>query len=45
MGKVVSSGVRTTLSDAHKFGLFMMKAVLDGRASELVDLAKENLTR
>ncbi len=36
---------RTTLSDAHKFGLFMMKAVLDGRASELVDLAKENLTR
>jgi pyruvate dehydrogenase (quinone) len=36
---------RTTLNDAHKFGLFMLQAVLDGRASELVDLAKENLIR
>jgi pyruvate dehydrogenase (quinone) len=36
---------RTTLSDAHKFGLFMLKAVLDGRASQIVDLAKENLSR
>jgi pyruvate dehydrogenase (quinone) len=36
---------RTTLSDAHKFGIFMLKAVLDGRAGQLVDLAKVNLTR
>jgi pyruvate dehydrogenase (quinone) len=36
---------RTTLGDAHKFGLFMLKAVLDGRAGELIDLAKVNLTR
>jgi pyruvate dehydrogenase (quinone) len=35
----------TTLDEAHKFGLFMMKAVLDGRAGELIDLAKVNLTR
>jgi hypothetical protein len=25
--------------------LFMLKAVLDGRAGELIDLAKVNLTR
>jgi pyruvate dehydrogenase (quinone) len=36
---------RTTLDDAHKFGVFMLKAVLDGRASQLIDLAKANLTR
>jgi len=36
---------RTTLDDAHKFGSFILKAVLDGRAGQLVDLAKENLTR
>jgi pyruvate dehydrogenase (quinone) len=35
----------TTLSEAGHFGLFMMKAVMDGRLSELVDLAKENLSR
>jgi pyruvate dehydrogenase (quinone) len=35
----------TTLDEAHKFGVFMMKAVLDGRASQLIDLAKVNLTR
>jgi pyruvate dehydrogenase (quinone) len=35
----------TTLDEAHKFGLFMLKAVLDGRAGELIDLAKVNLTR
>jgi len=29
----------------HKFGLFMLKAVLDGRAGQLIDLAKVNLTR
>jgi pyruvate dehydrogenase (quinone) len=36
---------KTTLGDAHKFGVFMLKAVLDGRAGQLVDLAKVNLTR
>jgi pyruvate dehydrogenase (quinone) len=35
----------TTLDEAHKFGLFMLKAVLDGRGRELLDLAKVNLTR
>jgi len=35
----------TTLEEAHKFGLFMLKAVLDGRAGQLVDLAKVNLLR
>ena len=35
----------TTLDEAHKFGLFMLKAVLDGRASQLIDLARVNLTR
>jgi pyruvate dehydrogenase (quinone) len=35
----------TTLDEAHKFGLFMLKAVLDGRAAQLIDLAKVNLTR
>jgi pyruvate dehydrogenase (quinone) len=36
---------KTSLGDAHRFGVFMMKAVLDGRAGELIDLAKVNLTR
>ena len=35
----------TTFDEAHKFGVFMLKAVLDGRAKELIDLAKVNLTR
>jgi pyruvate dehydrogenase (quinone) len=35
----------TTLDEAHKFGTFMIKAVLDGRAGELIDLAKVNLRR
>jgi pyruvate dehydrogenase (quinone) len=34
-----------TLEEAHKFSLFMVRAVLDGRAGELIDLARENLTR
>ncbi len=49
---VVSAGVRssimpptTTFGEARNFGLFMMKAVLDGRAGELIDLARVNLTR
>lgn len=35
----------TTIEEASKFGLFMMKAVLDGRARELIDLAKVNFER
>ena len=35
----------TTFDEAHKFGVFMLKAVLDGRAKELIDLARVNLTR
>jgi pyruvate dehydrogenase (quinone) len=35
----------TTFGEARDFGLFMMKAVLDGRAGELIDLARVNLTR
>jgi hypothetical protein len=31
--------------DQDHFGMFMMKAVLDGRATELVDLARVNLVR
>ena len=36
---------KTTLDQAYHFGMFMMKAVLDGRATQLVDLAKVNLSR
>ena len=36
---------RTTLDQAYHFGMFTMKAVLDGRARELIDLAEVNLTR
>src|ERR1700722_9540908 len=36
---------KTTLDQAYHFGMFMMKAVLDGRAGQLIDLAKVNLTR
>jgi pyruvate dehydrogenase (quinone) len=36
---------KTTLEEAHKFGVFTLKAVLDGRAGELIDLAKVNLLR
>jgi pyruvate dehydrogenase (quinone) len=35
----------TTIEQAKSFGLFMMKAVLDGRAGQLIDLAKSNLRR
>jgi len=35
----------TTVEQAKHFGLFMMKAVLDGRARELIDLARVNLDR
>jgi pyruvate dehydrogenase (quinone) len=36
---------KTTLDEARHFSLFMMKAVLDGRARELVDLARTNWLR
>jgi pyruvate dehydrogenase (quinone) len=36
---------KTTLEQAYRFNLFMLKAVLDGRATELVDLARTNLLR
>ena len=36
---------KATFPQAHSFGMFMMKAVMDGRARELIDLAKVNLTR
>ena len=35
----------TTVDEAYHFGLFMVKAVLDGRGRDLIDLAKVNLTR
>jgi pyruvate dehydrogenase (quinone) len=35
----------TTFDQAHHFGVFMLKAVLDGRAAQLIDLAKVNLLR
>jgi pyruvate dehydrogenase (quinone) len=36
---------KTTVDEAYHFGMFMMKAVLDGRATQLIDLAKVNLAR
>ena len=36
---------KTTLDQAYHFGMFTMKAILDGRAKELIDLAKTNLSR
>jgi pyruvate dehydrogenase (quinone) len=35
----------TTLEEAEHFGMFTLKAVLDGRARELIDLAKTALER
>jgi pyruvate dehydrogenase (quinone) len=35
----------TSFDQAEKFGMFMLKAVLDGRAKQLIDLAKVNLVR
>ena len=35
----------TTADQAHNFGLFMLRAVMDGRRQQLVDLAKVNLFR
>jgi pyruvate dehydrogenase (quinone) len=34
---------RTTLEQVTNFGLFTLRAVMDGRASQLIDLARTNL--
>jgi pyruvate dehydrogenase (quinone) len=34
-----------TLEEATGFGIFMLKAITDGRGDELIDLAKVNLFR
>jgi pyruvate dehydrogenase (quinone) len=34
---------KATFDQALHFGLFMTKAVLDGRTAELIDLARTNL--
>ena len=36
---------KTTLGEVFHFGMFTMKAVLDGRGRELIDLARTNLRR
>jgi pyruvate dehydrogenase (quinone) len=36
---------KTTIAEAEAFSVFMLKAVMDGRAAELIDLAKANLLR
>jgi pyruvate dehydrogenase (quinone) len=36
---------KTSFDQAYHFGMFTMKAVLDGRVAELIDLAKANLAR
>jgi pyruvate dehydrogenase (quinone) len=36
---------KTTPVEAKDFGLFLIKAVLDGRGSQLIDLAKTNVLR
>jgi pyruvate dehydrogenase (quinone) len=35
----------TTVGEAYHFSLFTMKAVLDGRATEIIDLALTNVRR
>jgi pyruvate dehydrogenase (quinone) len=36
---------KTTLNQAYHFDMFTMKAVLDGRAIEFINLAQTNLSR
>jgi pyruvate dehydrogenase (quinone) len=36
---------RTGFAEAQSFGLFLLKAVMDGRAGQLIDLAKVNVFR
>ena len=35
----------TTVDQIKGFSLFMIKAILDGRGNEIIDLAKTNLLR
>src|SRR5579863_3343761 len=35
----------TTVDEAYHFGIFMLRAVMDGRGQQLIDLAKVNLFR
>jgi pyruvate dehydrogenase (quinone) len=44
-GQELALPPKTTAGEAYNFGVFMMKAVLDGRGRELIDLAKVNLIR
>ena len=41
----LSMPLTITLDQAKRFGVFARKAVLDGRGSELIDLAETNLLR
>ena len=34
---------KATLEQAYGFSLFLMKAVMDGRATQIIDLARTNL--
>jgi pyruvate dehydrogenase (quinone) len=36
---------RTPLDQTYHFGMYVMKSALDGRATQLVDLAKVNISR
>jgi pyruvate dehydrogenase (quinone) len=36
---------KTTLDEAKHFSMFMLRAVLNGRVSEIIDLARDNLIR
>jgi pyruvate dehydrogenase (quinone) len=36
---------KVTFEEVYGFGLFMLKVVLSGRGSELVELAKTNIFR
>jgi pyruvate dehydrogenase (quinone) len=36
---------KTTLDQAYAFNLFLLKAVMNGRANELIELAKVNIRR
>jgi pyruvate dehydrogenase (quinone) len=36
---------KATFGETYHFGVFMLKAVMDGRARELIDLARVNLRR
>jgi hypothetical protein len=49
MNTLIPAGARDAAQDhadqAYHFGMFMMKAVLDGRTSQLIDLAKVKRSR